>query len=165
MSCDRAGRTVFKVLDALVRPAKRLVRGSVFSKRLGQLVGLRGRHFDPARKHRVANFALAGSDARGARSGVPRFTLNQAILTALRQNPDHSDYATGDRAHEGPLHSGASGSVAPNRLHWPIPGYRSTSFGRSWRTHRRSPAYSHSRQHAWILKLLQSSGTVIQRAH
>ena len=35
----------------------------------------------------LANLALAGSDAREARSGVPRFTLNQAILTALRQNP------------------------------------------------------------------------------
>jgi len=35
----------------------------------------------------LANFALAGSDAHEARSGVPRFTLNQAILTALRQNP------------------------------------------------------------------------------
>ncbi len=30
---------------------------------------------------------LAGSDTREARSGVRRFTLNQAILTALQQNP------------------------------------------------------------------------------
>jgi len=30
---------------------------------------------------------LAGSDTREARSSVPRFTLNQAILTALQQNP------------------------------------------------------------------------------
>jgi outer membrane protein TolC len=30
---------------------------------------------------------FAGSDTREVRSGVPRFTLNQAILTALRQNP------------------------------------------------------------------------------
>src|SRR5438477_9359121 len=34
---------------------------------------------------------FAGSDSNGevqsVRSGVPRFTLNQAILTALRQNP------------------------------------------------------------------------------
>src|SRR5450631_889260 len=30
---------------------------------------------------------FAGSDTREARSSVPRFTLNQAILTALQQNP------------------------------------------------------------------------------
>lgn len=30
---------------------------------------------------------FAGSDSRAVRSGVPRFTLDQAILTALRQNP------------------------------------------------------------------------------
>ena len=30
---------------------------------------------------------FAGSDTREVRSGIPRFTLNQAILTALRQNP------------------------------------------------------------------------------
>jgi outer membrane protein TolC len=30
---------------------------------------------------------FAGSDTSEVRSGVPRFTLNQAILTALRQNP------------------------------------------------------------------------------
>ncbi len=35
----------------------------------------------------LANIALGGSDNREARSGVPRFTLNEAILTALRQNP------------------------------------------------------------------------------
>ena len=35
----------------------------------------------------LANFALAGSDTHEVRSGVPRFTLNQAILTALQQNP------------------------------------------------------------------------------
>jgi outer membrane protein len=35
----------------------------------------------------LANLTLAGSDTREARSGIPRFTLNQAILTALRQNP------------------------------------------------------------------------------
>ena len=31
---------------------------------------------------------FAGSDAGGARSGVPRFTLEQAILTALQRNAD-----------------------------------------------------------------------------
>jgi outer membrane protein len=30
---------------------------------------------------------FAGSDTREMRSGIPRFTLNQAILTALQQNP------------------------------------------------------------------------------
>src|ERR1700680_2793255 len=37
----------------------------------------------------VSLFALvlAGFDTRAVRSGVPQFTLNQAILTALRQNP------------------------------------------------------------------------------
>ncbi len=34
----------------------------------------------------LANIALGGSDNRESRSGVPRFTLNDAILTALRQN-------------------------------------------------------------------------------
>jgi outer membrane protein TolC len=35
----------------------------------------------------LANLALAGSDTHEMRSGIPRFTLNQAILTALQQNP------------------------------------------------------------------------------
>src|SRR6187399_3239452 len=88
MSCDRAGRAVFKNLGAQIERAKTFVRRShFFSKRLGQLAVYAVAILVPLASIGLANFALAGSDASGARSGVPRFTLNQAILTALRQNP------------------------------------------------------------------------------
>ena len=88
MSCDRAGGAVFKNLCARVQRAKKLVRRShLFSKRLGQLAAYAVAILIPLVSIWLANFALAGSDASGARSGVPRFTLNQAILTALQQNP------------------------------------------------------------------------------
>ena len=88
MSCDRAGGAVFKNLGAQVQRAKKLVRRShLFSKRLRQLAVYAVAILVPLASIGLANFALAGSDVSGTRSGVPRFTLNQAILTALRQNP------------------------------------------------------------------------------
>jgi len=88
MNCDRAGRAVFKNLGAQIERAKKLVRRpQLFSRCLGQLAAYAVAILIPLVSIWLANFALAGSDASGARSGVPRFTLNQAILTALRQNP------------------------------------------------------------------------------
>ena len=88
MSCDRAGRAVFKNLDALdPAPQKGSLGDRLSRNALRQLVVYAVAILIPLVSIGLANFALAGSDASGARSGVPRFTLNQAILTALRQNP------------------------------------------------------------------------------